>query len=248
MAVLYMLVALMIACVGALPVYAGDVKPKPSAATTAVPKQPATAKDKAQPASYTSFVGKTQNDVFKHFTQADPNWDFQFWKNFAEGEQIFSDGSARVQFAFDKDKVTMVRGCAIHGQPSENTPAPYGPWMDAKAVIKPQPKVFEPKDKPERVTKNGVDLDAYMAEVISRIKKNWHPAKPGTGPVVSIVLDADGKVQPNSSGIFKRSGDPLLDKQAIAALKATSYPPLGAGWRLQHFGCQLNMADWSWPR
>jgi hypothetical protein len=88
-----------------------------------------------------------------------------------------------------------------------------------------------------------------MTEVISRLKKNFHPSQPGVGPIVRITIDQEGSVQPSSTGIFKKSGDPAIDKLATDALKATvSYPPLGPGWNTMYFGCQLNMATWTWLR
>jgi hypothetical protein len=240
MAILYILLAFLVAAFSGLPASAGAPTPKPSVASagTAAGQKP----------QFTKFIGQAKSVVFKHFTKEDPNWDFQFWKNFAEGEQSFADSTTDVQFVFDKDKVTMVRSSVVPGQQSNDAVPPYGPWMDAKGAIKTQPKISVPKDKPEQVTKNGIDLNAYMAEVISRLKKNFHPSKPGVGPIVSITIDQNGKVQPNSTGIFKKSGDPGIDKQAIEALKTTtSYPPLGPGWKMVHFGCQLNMANWTWP-
>jgi hypothetical protein len=239
MAILYILLAFLVAFCG-LPASAGTPAAKPSVASagTATGQKP----------QFTKFIGQAKSDIFKHFTKDDPNWDFQFWKSFASGEQSFADSTTDVQFVFDKDKVTMVRSSVVPGQQNDNPAPPYGPWMGAKGAIKPQPKISAPKDKPEQVTNRGIDLNAYMAEVIARLKKNYHPSKPGVGPIVSITIDQSGKVQPNSTGIFKRSGDANIDKQAIDALKATtSYPPLGPGWKTVHFGCQLNMANWTWP-
>jgi TonB family protein len=67
------------------------------------------------------------------------------------------------------------------------------------------------------------NLAPYRKQVLTRIAQNWHPKRQVT-LVVLITIGRDGTLL--GAEIYEKSGNPKADAEALAAVRATEYPPL----------------------
>ncbi len=76
-----------------------------------------------------------------------------------------------------------------------------------------------------------VDMSPYLANVVRRVYRNWRPSAEQSSLTSEYTLTVSRTGALVNYRLKRSSGDPLFEKLAVAAITATIFPPLPAGFR-----------------
>lgn len=162
------------------------------------------------------------------------------YNDYAYGRRDVMDMRDSVQIVFKDDKATML--CERFTYFTNYRTSESG-WYDANGIVKPQPKVQEPKGEPTLDISDGMDTNAYFDEIRLAISKNFHSASACNDLEVTFEIKPDGSAD-DAEGLYtvnKSSGDPALDKQAENAIRATKFPPLYGSHKRRSMAVNLHL-------
>jgi hypothetical protein len=149
-------------------------------------------------------------------------WNFEFYKNYAEGHYLMSpDVVQNLYLVFKDDKVVIAR--AQKTGPFAQTEDTK--WFDETGILNPQPKVRPPAKDEKIVTEItcGMNMAGYLDEVKHRLQKIAPTLTQKCRDLtIKISVKRNGEA---SIVVAKSSGIAALDRQVLAIFQSAPLPP-----------------------
>ncbi|MBS1952601.1 MAG: TonB C-terminal domain-containing protein [Cyanobacteria bacterium SZAS-4] len=191
---------------------------------------------------YWKLLGMSKSAVIKELTGDDEEsnpMDLTVYQDYFSGVRNVQDMRDRVTIVFKDDKAAMIDESFTYFTNYRNYQTG---WYNSDGLIEPQPDVKEPTEPYTLYIKDGMDVDAYDAEIKKAILKNFHSAAQCNDLEISFEIRPTGKTEYVSKN-ETTSGNPALDKEAMDAISATTFPPLTGShkWRSMALTLKLKL-------